>query len=887
MVLPFSMAAQPRLAGPLSFNGVQEGGALFRYNLPGNTPGIIHSFNNLSPRQPVAGVCKGDGDWLYGILTYNGTSGNGAFYRIQSDGTGFAILQNLSGLPSGIPYYYTDGQIYFPDNSSIMKFNPATNSFTTVGGFSLSKSLYIDANDWIYYTGANTINKIKTDGTNETVLRTFIPATDGSGGIAGLTETSGDTLFGTNANEGAANGGTLYSIKKDGSGFTVHHQFTAASGIYPESKPVYFDGKLYGTTSQGGNFNLGVLYTIRPDGSGYRVLHHFDPGSPALGVISGDISITSNGRIFGTFNQFYYAASTPYRLFKIDTGGQNFGVFFQVDQRNNGNVNMDVLMTNDETIFFPTREMGRHDGGVMNRCDTSGFGTGLFHFGFSNNGFRPAGGLIKGSDGKLYGTTDIGGADGNGIIFSINQDGTGYTKLHELNDTEGYNPHGRLLEAGDGKLYGVCQLGGSNNSGCIYSLNKNGTGFALVYVFSPITGHSPCGSLVEDNQGILYGATEFGGSGYGVLFKVNKDGTGYTILKTFNNNIPELVRPANGIIISDNYLYGVCQFGGARNIGGVFRIKKDGSAYQVLYEFTGADGSNPTASPIIAGNGKLYGTTDFGGNNQDGTVFRIDTTGSNFTVLKHFSSTIDGRNPTGGLIQASDGLIYGTTFSNFFPPDFGGTLYKMNLDGSGFAVLLTFNASSEGFGPGALMDINGNVVLPVELIGFMAKKTGNSVLLTWKTVSESNSRHFEIERSTDGRQFNTIGSITAAGNSGSTIPYSFPDLSPVDGMNYYRLKQVDLDGAYNFSNIVSINFERTGLVTIAPNPVKDRLTIQLEQNHRFQTISIFDATGKLVIKQNISGANMQIPVGDLPKGWYVLKLGGNDNSSKQYSFVKE
>ena len=185
------------------------------------------------------------------------------------------------------------------------------------------------------------------------------------------------------------------------------------------------------------------------------------------------------------------------------------------------------------------RTYGRNDGGVLNHCDTSGAGGDLYHFGNSPNGFRPFGGTIKASDGKLYGTTTIGGADGNGVVYSVNADGTAYTRLHQFTDAEGYEPSGKLLEASDGKLYGACRQGGANNSGCIYRLDKNGSNFEVIYSYTTYTGgYSPVGGLVEDNSGALYGVNFWG---YGSVFKINKDGSNYTELKVFTNGPGELI----------------------------------------------------------------------------------------------------------------------------------------------------------------------------------------------------------------------------------------------------------------------------------------------------------------------------------------------------------
>ncbi len=885
--------AQPQLVGTLQYLGPQFGGTIFRLNLPATTPGIIYSFNNLSPHRPIGGISAGNADWLYGVLSFNGTNESGGLYKIRRDGTGFTMLYDFLNSTLTIPYFHTDGFIYFTDTYEIKKLDPSDNSITDVGSASLAKSLYIDADDWIYFTSFTTIEKIKTDGTGQTVLHTFNSATEGNSGNAGLIETPGDSLFGVHYSGGDFNTGTLYSIKKDGSGFTVHHHFTTATGIYPESRLVYFDGKLYGTTTQGGNLSAGVVYSIRPDGSDFRVINHIDPGSPAVGQPFGNISIASNGRIFGMYYQHSFSGGIPYKLYKLDTSGADFEPFLNVasnNQRNYGHLNQDILLTdNADSIFLLTQEMGRHEGGVLSKFDTSGNPfPGQYHFGSSFTGFKPTEGIIKGSDGKLYGTAKIGGNDGAGILYSVNADGSSYTRLHEFTDAEGYDLSGKLLEASDGKLYGASTISTTSN-GTIYRINKNGSGFEIIYTFPNLfNGYAPLGTLIEDNTGILYGVTNYSMSGAGVVFKINRDGSGYTVLRTFDG--AGIYFPAAGLTLSGNYLYGVCGYGGPEFKGGVFRIRKDGTGYEELHIFSGAsDGGNPSTPPIIASNGKLYGSTSGGGNNLNGTVYSMDITGANYTILKHFLDVTDGAYPYSGVIQASDGLLYGSTSYSIIGGSFGGTIYKLNLDGTGFNVVKVFNETTEGQGsPASLVDLQ-SASTPVQWIDFTASKREGSVLLTWETAQEQNSKKFEIERSSDGRIFRRIGSVAAAGNSNVISSYSYIDDKPFKGSNYYRLKQIDLDGRFTFSKVAQVNFDNGQRLLIFPNPASDQLTVQLPANSRFTSAHILDASGKLVLqKQLASGSStLDLDIRNLLPGWYVLQLRGDKIIQQKFLKIQE
>lgn len=892
LVLPVLLYAQPRLTGTLGHSGSKGGGSIFRYDLPATTPGIVNAFDNLTPHNPSGGVSAGDGTWLYGITGGGGINNAGALYRIQQNGTMFTKLYDFASAAgySRIPYYHTDGIVYFSDINVLRKYNTADGSITDIPAFSIiqSKNLHIDANDWIYFTELafpTRLVKMKTDGSSWTLLHDFDASTEGDIGTAGVTEIPGDSLFGVQSYGGTNNGGTIYSIKKDGTGFAVHHQFSTATGMNPESKLVYFDGKLYGTTMLGGDFDQGVLFCINKDGSNYRVLRHFELGSGTwTEASSGNISISSNGRIFGAFRNFLFTTNY-YRLFKADTSGANFEPFFTGNttnlQRENGDNNQDILLLNSETIFFTTNFSGRNDGGVLNVSDTTSNGSDLFHFGNSPNGFRPVTGIIKASDGKLYGTTIIGGASGNGVIYSMNEDGTGYTKLHEFTDAEGYEPSGKLLEASDGKLYGACRQGGPASLGTLYRMNKNGSGFEVIYDFSGATsGYSPVGGLIEDAGGILYGVNFWPN---GSVFKINKNGSGYTELKIFTSAPGDLIFPYNGLTLKGNYLYGAGGYGGATNKGGIFRIKTDGSSYQVLHEFNGTDGELPVGTPIIASNGKIYGTASFGGSSGNGVIYRIDSTGTNFTLLRELASA-DGAFPWTALIQASDGLIYGGTQTSGSSD--GGTVFKINLDGTGFTVIQNFSSPAEGQGVYSLIDLNGSfVVLPVQFLTFTAQKKDQSVLLSWETATEQNSDYFELEKSPDGNSFTTIGKIKARGNSNSIAGYSFSDVHPFRGNNFYRLKQLDVDGSFSYSKLVSVKFENSTKVTIAPNPVTDQLIIRLHNNNDFASASIFDASGKLVMKQNISSMNIRIDIHHLPKGWYVLIFDGKEK--EQHSFIKQ
>jgi uncharacterized repeat protein (TIGR03803 family) len=294
------------------------------------------------------------------------------------------------------------------------------------------------------------------------------------------------------------------------------------------------------------------------------------------------------------------------------------------------------------------------------------------------DGGLPNAGLVQGADGALYGTTtvnyqvqvgDLGLVFGNGTVFKLNLDGSGYRVIKRLaGANDGANPYGSLLQATDGLLYGTTELGGAYGEGVVFKLNLDGTGYGVLTNFSNAIGHECLAGLLQGSDGALYGTTVSGGTGgHGTLFKLNLDGTGYKVLNNFSggNGANPWAPVIQGL---DGALYGTTLSGGNYNAGTVFRVNPDGSGFALLKQFTGinGDGKYPEGALVQVSNGILYGTTSGGGANPPGvgTVFQLNPDGTGYVVLRRFGQdSYDGTLPTAGLIQGSDGTLYGTTSS--------------------------------------------------------------------------------------------------------------------------------------------------------------------------------------------------------------------------------
>ena len=214
-----------------------------------------------------------------------------------------------------------------------------------------------------------------------------------------------------------------------------------------------------------------------------------------------------------------------------------------------------------------------------------------------------------------------GGQHDNGTIFRLNKDGSGYTVLHHFagGPSDGRYPEGNLIQASDCILYGTARSGGSANAGIIFTLNPNTTNYTIMRHFSGAAGdgNGPNAALLEGQNGALYGTTTIN---HGTLFKVNKDGSDFTNLHLFTGRDDDGSAPWGPLIqTSDGIFFGTTAFGGSNNLGTVFALDSDGSGFRTLYSFAGprfADGQSPRAVPLIdAGDGSFYGTTGGGGTN--------------------------------------------------------------------------------------------------------------------------------------------------------------------------------------------------------------------------------------------------------------------------------
>ena len=175
------------------------------------------------------------------------------------------------------------------------------------------------------------------------------------------------------------------------------------------------------------------------------------------------------------------------------------------------------------------------------------------------------------------------------------------------------------------------------------------------------------------------------------------------------------------------------------------------------------------------------------------------------------------------------------------------------------------------------------IALPVSLTGFSIKKQNANAVLNWQTETEINASHFEIERSSDGKNFVSVGRVTAINQAGKQN-YSFTDVAPIKGINFYRLKTVDRDGAFKYSSINKLSFGGQLVFSIFPNPAQDMVTISGITDDRI--IKLLSSDGKELIKRRATGQSMTLNLSGYAPGFYIIQY---DNGKTIYreKFIKQ
>ncbi len=732
-----AFATNPVLVGNTEYGGLVDGGNIMKIRADGS--GFTNEYAFHTVGSPTSDLLKFADNKFYGMTFGGGTNNGGTIFTYNPNTGTFNTIYNFS--PStGV----------LPGKKLMLGSNGKLYGCTEYGGNNNKGVLF----------------EITTDGANYSVLHHF--AADGSEGIpsGSLVQSANGKLWGTTRNGGTNGSGTIFNYDFATDNYSLAYSFGSSTGTQP-SKTLAVGGsgvdeRLYGVTKFGGSNGAGVIFSFEPlTSSNYSVIHNFDLG-PDGGYPEGSIIYSNDGspRLFGMttsggsynfgtifqqdlFGPNYFGniftfgaqdeqaigdlfAPNPAALSFYGTttngGGSGNGIIFKLEY--NGGWIFSVVYEMQDAVsgFHPRGSLigstngklyginrgGNTSSGVLFEFDPAGAGTYVKKKDFDpSNGTYPGTGMVQAPNGRLYGTTSMGGAYGLGVLYKYDPFYHLYTVLHDFNGTDGKGAYNVPIAASNGKIYGTTSAGGDYDLGVIYSYDMNGGNFAVEHSFNDTAGRDAW-DLMQASNGKIYGTTVGGGSGAnhsGVLFRFDPSNGSYIVLWEFVSATG--VFPYSKLIEkSPNLLYGTTGFGGVSDIGLIFSYNISTDDYTVVKDFAGtAAGAAPTGPLALLPNGDIYGTTYFSdaGNIGNGKIFKYVSSTNNLTLVHEFNGNEDGLNPfMGGLLKGSDGILYGSAYGG---TNGNGVVFSLNPASSAFSTLISFDGLN-GSSIGRIMELD-------------------------------------------------------------------------------------------------------------------------------------------------------------------------------------
>jgi uncharacterized repeat protein (TIGR03803 family) len=538
--------------GNTNLNGGYGYGTVFKIS-PNGALNNLYSFTGDDGWGPN-GLVQGSDGSFYGTTYNGGTYTNGTVFKISPDG----VLTNLYSFTGGI-----DGE--WPDAALVRDTDGSFYGTTSEGGT----------------YGYGTVFRINPNGAL-TNLYSFTGGNDGIYPHAALVQGSDGNFYGTISDLDTSDYGTVFKISPNGA-LTNLYSFTGGNndGYGPNGLVQGSTGNFYGTTVAGGAYTgqdgdtLGTVFQISPNGvltNLYSFTGGSDGGWPYAGLVQG-----TDGNFYGTTTG-YETDSGMGAVFKINSNGALTILYSFTGGIDGANPSAALVQGSDGYFYGTTYNGGTNDvkyggDGTVFKISPNGALTNLYSFGW-NDGANPEAALVQGSDGYFYGTTSYGGTSGGyGTVFRINPNGA-LTSLYSFTGTnDGEYPNG-LVQGSDGYFYGTTQWGGTGGgNGTVFRISTNGL-LTILYLFTGGNdGANPSAALVEGTDGYFYGATEGGGTNYsGTVFKISPNGA-LTSLYSFTGGNDGATPLAGLVQGSDGSFYGTTSHGGqGDDAGTVFRL---------------------------------------------------------------------------------------------------------------------------------------------------------------------------------------------------------------------------------------------------------------------------------------------------------------------------
>lgn len=353
--------------------------------------------------------------------------------------------------------------------------------------------------------------------------------------------------------------------------------------------------------------------------------------------------------------------------------------------------------------------------------------------------------LMMAANGKLYGTTSTGGSQNEGMIFSFDPATNTFVKLFDFDRAWGAGPRSALMQARNGKLYGTTQFGGSNNEGVLYSFDPAANIYTKLHDFSFLLGSNPANGLIEASNGLFYGMTTRGGNGmihnhiigFGVIYSFDPVANTYTKLFDLGSFVGAYP-VGNFVQAADGRLYGMSTSGGSGGIGEptygvVFAWDPAKNTYARLFEFNQFNGSYPGGSLVQAANLRLYGMTDGGGMHGMGVVFAIDPAINHFQKLLDFDGSKGSHPSANSFVLGREGRLFGMTRTG--GSHNLGVLFSFDPANNAYTKLGEFDGTNGQFPLGAPVEVVNPCAAYQGAIGVPSGLSVSDITQTAATVS--------------------------------------------------------------------------------------------------------------------------------------------------------
>jgi len=507
-------------------------------------------------------------------------------------------------------------------------------------------------------------------------------------------------IFGMTS-EGGEAFGTIFKTNLNYQNFNSVFSFKGIAGANPIYNTLIEanSGLLYGMNSKGGKYDRGVLFSFNPQTNVYLTIVHFN-GTENGAEPRGSLIKTNDGKLWGMTS--FGGKNNQGTIFVFDPNTEVF------EKKH------DLLSINGSAPFGNFCQFNNSLFGMTYQGGANGLGV-LFEYNMTNdsfikkldfngsNGQNPFGSLILASNNKMYGITYQGGTFGQGIIFEFNPQNDSFIKKKDFNPTAtGSNPYGNLIQAQNGKFYGMAFLGGTNNNGTIFEYDSQNDTLIKKFDFSALlnTGQNPYGNLTEVSSGEFWGTTIQGGTNNGgTLFKYDNNIDSFQVLHRFVSSVNGRNPQGSLAKHSNGKLYGLSNRGGKTNFGVLFEFDVNNNLFANKIDLnTQENGSFPLSNlSEFSKNYYLYGLKSEGGANDDGVLFKMNIENNEVEKIHDFKANTDGANPHGNLTEAPNHKFYGLTLNGGVNNN--GALFEYDPMGSVFAKKIDFDNFNLGKNP--------------------------------------------------------------------------------------------------------------------------------------------------------------------------------------------